>query len=329
MESNAGQPNQLPLHVDEKDELFYQQTWGVRDIPILSRDKYPFWHARCQWHIHSGEFWYQFQGDQFYVHIFDEPGTLAHEILAGKSDLPEYGKNLFIRGNHIEVVHEPPQHPKTEPEEEDDSEDCSDELATLPVVEFDESLHFTKPPSYKSEIQNLLQFRGSSRIIQLLGRTTNNHLAFPRYKSDLFMAAIRLPIAGRRATIKKWMLELIEAVIELHAAGLVHRDLVLRNVLLADPLVLCDLQCRYSSYICRAPEVRDWDTAQYSPASDIYALGYCLREMCYANTPYTRFPDYPVPYPFDKIFEACIRDNAKDRPTMIELREMVENVNID
>lgn len=122
---------------------------------------------------------------------------------------------------------------------------------------------------------------------------------------------------------QKWMLDLVDAVTELHAAGIIHRDLVLRNILEADPLIVCDLQCRYSSFICRAPGVMDWETAQYSTASDVYALGYCLCEMCYANTPFTPFADHPVPPPFDTIISACTRAWPEDRPSVEELREML------
>ncbi|KAF8601329.1 kinase-like protein [Ceratobasidium sp. AG-I] len=312
------------------DNLFHNQTWGVRDVPSEGRDKFRFWKGRYDFQPHHGyaEIWYQHEGHDYYVRVVDQPGTLAHSILACKTDIPQYGASIEIIGNDVHPVSSPPQCPAPPQPDEDDSEDCTQELNNLPLIQVDEQLHFTKATSYQSEVQALLKCRGSSRIVQLLGRSISGELVFPKHGRHLLFAAMALPIAGKRSKIKKWMLDLIDAVAELHAMGIIHRDLVLRNILEADPLIVCDLQCRYSSFICRAPEVMDWETAQYSAASDVYALGYCLREMCYANTPFTPFADYPVPPPFDVIFSACTRARPEDRPSIGELREMLARTSV-
>jgi serine/threonine protein kinase len=295
----------------------------------MARDRYPFWKGHIEFHYpSSAEVWYKAEGQDCYVSLVNEPGTLAYSILACKADIPIYGKHIQVVGDKVEPLLSSPPRPPSPEEPEDDSEDCSDLFKSLPIIQVDEKLHFTKRPSYKSEIDALLKCQGSQRIVQLLGQSSSGDLVFPKLKGSLMMAAIRHPVKGRRARIKKWLLEIIEAVIELHALGIIHRDLVLRNVLEAEPLVVCDLQCRYSTYVCRAPEVMEWETAQYSTASDVYSIGYCLREMCYANIPFTPFAEYPVPEPFDKVFEACTQFKVEDRPTMQELRDMVSQIQI-
>ncbi|KAL5639014.1 hypothetical protein ACGC1H_003403 [Rhizoctonia solani] len=307
-----------------EDTNFHQQIQNLRDINMPEYSKCRFWQGHTLFHSQSAEFWYKEQDQDFYVNVIDHPDTLAHSILTGQADLPEYGKHLCISGDEVNVVLSPPARPSAL----DDYEDCSEDLSHLQLIEVDGSIHFTKPPSHKSEIQALLKLEGSTRVTQLLGRSADNHLVFPKYKGNLFKTVLSHPVAGKIASIKRWMLEIIDAVAELHKAEIIHQDLTLRNVLDGEPLVLCNLQNSNSTYHCRAPETLEPNTTNYSTASDIYALGYCLRDMCFADTPFTPFVEHSVPEPFDKVFEACTRRTPQDRPLLEDLRNMVMSVEI-
>ena len=97
-----------------------------------------------------------------------------------------------------------------EPEEEDDYEDCTDELALLPTIAPDFSIHFVKRASYKSEIHNLLRCRGSPYVVQLLGKTDDDCLVFPKAPSDLHLFSIRNPHLITIPVVKAFMLHLVE-----------------------------------------------------------------------------------------------------------------------
>ena len=90
----------------------------------------------------------------------------SRSSLAWNIDLPRYDCDVEIIG---ENVHETERKPvlKLDP-----IEDCSEEVANLPVIAFDPEMHFAKAPTFKREIHNLLQCRGSPHIVQLLGRAT-------------------------------------------------------------------------------------------------------------------------------------------------------------
>lgn len=131
---------------------------------MVGRDKYRFWQGHHQFHASSAEFWFEYESHNFYACLVDQPGTLAHSILAGKADLPVYEKDLRIVGVLVCPIISPPPWPAL-PEPEDDAEDCSKELSHIPLVSVDESLHFTKPVTYNSEIDALLKCQGSSHIV--------------------------------------------------------------------------------------------------------------------------------------------------------------------
>ena len=209
-----------------------------------------------------------------------------------------------------------------------DLEDYSEEVSKLPLVAFDTEKHFAKRPTYKQEISYLLQCRGSSHVIQLLGRTEEGSLVFPKFKQTLLEAAILNSNQGRIQNIKRWMLDVIDGVAYLHSLGIVHRDLVGRNILDADPLVICDLQCFHGSHFCRPYELDDNDYTMFSFASDVFALGTLLWECCFYNGPLSRsvLLDNPPPPPFHDIFLACTQRKPEDRPTLMQLRAMYEAI---
>ena len=130
--------------------------------------------------IHDGgEVWY---GDPpYYVKLIGAPGTLAGDILRWKSDLPRYNFCLEIIGNQVrEVEWKQWEYDEVDP----DLEDCGEEVAKLPLIAFDPEKHFKMAPTYKQEIRYLLQCQGSPRIVQLLGRTEEGALVFPKFKQS-------------------------------------------------------------------------------------------------------------------------------------------------
>ncbi|HZI08850.1 MAG TPA: serine/threonine-protein kinase, partial [Myxococcus sp.] len=107
-----------------------------------------------------------------------------------------------------------------------------------------------------------------------------------------------VPVPPEVAAVLGW--ELARALEAAHARGVVHRDVKPENVLLArgGPLKLADFgiaaladQERLTStgsitgsLAYMAPE--RIDTGAYSPASDVYAVGVILFELCAGTTPH-------------------------------------------
>jgi len=309
-------------------DRFNDAVVETRDELSTFVDRFPFWnqtHGRIRTdpRLTELELWY---GDKpYYVRLVPERGTLAGDIARFKADLPEYSVDLEIVGNDKRsIVHKE----YIETEEEDDFEDCADELALLPVIAPDPSIHFVKGTSYKSEIHNLLRCHGSPYVVQLLGKTDDGCLVFPKAPTDLHLFSIRNPRLITIPVVKAFMLHLVEGVTYLHSQGIVHRDLVLRNLLssgnLQKPVVIADLQCRWASMHCSAPEVREY--RNFTPASDVFAIGSCLREFVLCHNLRSPFTEYYIPPPFDTVYAACTREFAAERPTLLKLREMLEEI---
>ncbi|KXN86858.1 hypothetical protein AN958_09438 [Leucoagaricus sp. SymC.cos] len=269
------------------------------------------------------EVWYQ--GD-LYVKIHDVPDTLSGNILRLKANVPPLKGHAEIRGNNITDIAY-----KDIPSEDEDDEDVREAVSQLPLVAFDTENHFAKVCRCVSEVQNLLQAKGHPHIVCLLGRSEAGELVFPRYRQPFLNGSI--------SDYRRLLLQLADAVIFLHSHGIVHRDLAFRNLLLShdgQDLVLCDLESRYGSSHC--PEIaraRDNGIPEqqwpYSEKSDVYYFGVTIAEFVLQNgprTPWQYTENFVPPAPFDRIFRACRRSNPDDRPSMPEVKEMLESVGI-
>lgn len=125
---------------------------------------------------------------------------------------------------------------------------------------------------------------------------------------------------------KNWILQLIDALDCLHTLGIAHRDLRTDNLLFSDDgerLLVCDLDGRWGQRW--APEVAfegGVEDSGWTPTSDIYDIGNCIKSMVYANNPITPFVERPVRTPLQAIAEACMRPRPEERPTLADLRIM-------
>jgi serine/threonine-protein kinase len=166
------------------------------------------------------------------------------------------------------------------------------------------------------------------------------------------------PLAPEAAAVVGW--ELARALGAAHARGVVHRDVKPENVLVArgGPLKLADFgiaaladQERLTStgaitgsLAYMAPE--RIDTGAFSPASDVYAVGVILFELCAGTTPHggkgaahlaasVMTKDAPplaqvvpgTPEPLNALVARCLARDARDRPTTgEELERLLEDV---
>jgi hypothetical protein len=141
----------------------------------------------------------------YYVMIIGYPGTLGGDILERKKDLPRYDCHLKIIDDDVyDTWQETPPFGIAGDAEDPDLEDCSATIAQLPLItSIDPNKHFTKTPRYTSEIRNLLACVGIPRIIQLLGRSEDGQLVFPRHKRDIRFMVRTNPDDRRIQNIKK------------------------------------------------------------------------------------------------------------------------------
>lgn len=269
-----------------------------------------------------------------YVRLFDIPGTLSGDILRLERPLPAMNGHYEIEGNVIRNLDKCPNHPI---EPENDFEDISDLTAKLPLINIDSSKHLIKKGKYRSEIKNLLKCQGGScpgtalspHLVRLLGASADGQLVFEK----LSTRGSVLARFSSLETYKRWILHIIDALFCLHHLGIVHRDLRIDNCLFTQDgsrLVVCDLESRWGQRA--APEITfdgGVEDSGWTTRSDIYDIGNCIKCMVYANAPITKQVEWPVPEPLQAVVEACMRKSPDDRPTLLELRKMVEAIPVD
>ncbi|QRO02299.1 protein kinase [Archangium violaceum] len=176
---------------------------------------------------------------------------------------------------------------------------------------------------------------------------------------DLRALAQRLaPVPPEVAAVLCWTLA--QALGEAHAHGVVHRDVKPENVLVsrsgalkladfgiaavADDERLTSTGTVTGSLAYMAPE--RLDTGAFSPASDVYAVGVLLFELCAGTTPHAgkgsahlvtsvmtrdapRLVDVVpgTPEPLGELVARCLARDARDRPQNgAELAELLEEV---
>jgi serine/threonine protein kinase len=120
------------------------------------------------------------------------------------------------------------------------------------------------------------------------------------------------------AVVRRILIQLADALISLHSIEIIHRDLVLRNILLSfdhQTAYLCDLDCPLGSFDC--PEIADVSARDlelkedpYSKKSDVYMFGRLIAEFILKNGTRTRWQgaeggNWFPPAPFDSVVRAC------------------------
>jgi hypothetical protein len=250
------------------------------------------------------EIWYGARPTFLCVRTRSGPGTLGNDILLFRRDLPGnlYGCDAEIDGDTVTRLCPSEVDPLPSEEDEEDEEeyvleaDVAPTIALLPIVTVNEEEHYVKTCYFKSEIENLQRCVGCPGVVQLLGRSSDGQLVLARHGTDLthfWPTTI--------AKVKHVLLGVIDALDTLHARGIVHRDLMQRNILMDKKgvVVLCDLESQYSSVSCRAPEL-GIENPTYTVQSDVYALGTLMWCLCYRNNPrmLSFFELFPVPAPF-------------------------------
>ena len=248
-------------------------------------------------------------------------------ILRLRANIPPLSSHSAIDGDKIFDV---PMIPMTDFDDvEYPEEDIHDIVADLPLVAFDEKIHFAKSPS-RSEVSNLKLASELPHIVRLLGCTDDGQIVFPKLASGIRLALMPTGVAD----FKRVLLELAQAVFGLHSVGICHRDLDLRNVL-ASPdyqsAYLCDLECQAGSGEC--PEIADnWRlglaSIPYTEKSDVYMFGRLITDLILANIPWTRWQgtdggNWLPPPPFRSIVLDCVKAEPSARPDMGQVIAML------
>ena len=253
--------------VDVVDGTVYSTYWYENDVYVQDQNNY-----QC-------------------IRLADFLGTLSGDVLRLERNLPTLDAtgNFEVIGDQVRpLIHAP-----SPPDSDDDFEGVNAALALLPEVEVD-SKHFLKKSKYVSEIQNLIACQGvscpgvpiSTRIIQLLGKSSIGALVFEKFEPRYVQLASVHPLG----TYKACILQVISGLRCLHSLGIVHRDLRIDSLLFSSnnsQLLFCNLKSQQENRL--APEVSHQPVldAGCTQKSDIYDLGYLVKGIIHANAPIT------------------------------------------
>ncbi|KAJ3861015.1 kinase-like domain-containing protein [Lentinula novae-zelandiae] len=319
------------------DDVFRSDRNRIRREDLLRRDQSNLLNDTLFMRIEYAhiETW---QKNGTYVLIHDSaPGTLSSRILSLYADIPPLDTHSQIFGDSIT-----PTAYKDYPLEHEELNDLDgldsparEAISHLPVISIDEERYFVKETRSSGEVINLLKTKGGPQLVELLGRTDDGKLVFPRhldFAAGVFMEA-------SISEYKRILLQLADAIIFLHSRGIIHRDIALRNILASKDrqnIVLCDLESQYGSHMC--PEISFARFQQglpdsglpYSEKSDVFCFGTTMADFILVNhiqTPWQYFSgSFIPPPPFDEIVRACIRRDPVDRPSMSEVKAMLESI---
>ncbi|WWC71082.1 uncharacterized protein I206_105035 [Kwoniella pini CBS 10737] len=187
----------------------------------------------------------------------------------------------------------------------------SDIFKSLPIIQPDNNLHFTKSPRTIQEIENLLSVKGSNHFVQLLGKTLNDKLVFIKYGKSL----------------TDWMDDKkSKFLIKLKLIDLSSNNILYKN----DKVIICDLESRWTTSGTRAPEV--CQGKEYDKKSEIYAIGTLLWAIENKNMPRAH-ASLECTGIFKDIMEKCLAVDPENRPTieevLVELLELKEIGNVE
>ncbi|KAJ7677271.1 kinase-like domain-containing protein [Mycena rosella] len=305
-----------------------------------------------------------------YVVVHDVPDTLSGNILRLRASLPwspppqdsllsldKLGairddetqiRGYEIRGNDISEISGLSAIPLGLFIEDDDSEEENTadvvaklspaDVAKLPLIVYDERIHFAKFPRLSSEIVNLLQAKEHKllNVVDLLGRTDDGRIVFPKLNNHHKLSANTIGVLA----LKRIFLQLAEALIQLHSIGIIHRDLLPRNILGSSDhqtAYLCDLEVDLGSWEC--PEIaaalavqrEDLSLVPYSEASDVYMFGRLMTDFILSNATRTRWQgmdggNWLPPAPFRSVVLDCVKAAPSARLTMCQVKDRLEAI---
>lgn len=293
---------------------------------------YEFALERRDGHLVSSA-WYEDENDETgfgtFVQLVDIPDTLSGDILRLHQNLPSIEGHFEIDGNVIRKITNPPQPPVLD----DDSEDLTEILARLPEVVPDSELHHTKKRKIPQRSRNLLSLQGGScpgaplspHIVKLFGKSPTGELVFEK----LYPRYLILNRFCSIAIYKQWILHNIAALKVLHSLKIVYRDLHIENLLFSSDgqtLVLGDMECRWGQRSAHEIPLEETLDSNWTEKSDIYDIGVVIKCIIYANIPVSCETEWTVPPPFDRIVDACMRNNPTERPELRELEDMVKDI---
>ncbi|KAI9714037.1 MAG: hypothetical protein M1820_000767 [Bogoriella megaspora] len=325
--STSTQPEDFEAVLKGLREAYWEKREGTNLHPPLRRPLID----RTVEKVDRYTFWYEGEEDAVRcLRIYDMPGSLSGNLLRLLQNLPAITTDCEIDGDVIRPLQNPP--PPPEPLS-DDSRDVSAELELLPTISNIGKEHFVKSPKYENEIFNLLKCQAgkcpglplSPNIVQLLGKSNDGKLVFPKYLTPISVVG---PVHSI-CVYKSWILQLLRGVQTLHSVGIIHRDLRIDNIVFSqdrETLIICDLESQWGNRA--APEILHNSKldAGWTQLSDIWDVGNCIKSLLYGNNPINSVVEWKIPPPFGRVVEACQRTVPHERAGVEELIEMVESI---